>query len=471
MTRSTSDAGHRTSQAVELLIELELRRGRLRRSLRETLRAAIQDGRLVAGTRLPSSRRLATDLGVSRGVVTDTYDQLAAEGYLEVRPRTAPVIAAIASRPPPSAEPTTAGWRYDLTATSPDTGLFPRRAWVRATERALRNAPDAALDYGDHRGRIELRTALAGYLGRVRGVRVDPGRIVVTQGFTQALDLVCRALARRGATGLAVESPSLPSLWATASGPGLALTGVPVDEAGIRVDALRTVAANAAVVTPAHQFPTGAVLSRARRLALVEWAADTGGLIVEDDYDAEFRYDRTPVGAVQGLDPARVLHVGTTAKTLAPGLRLAWASVPGDLVDEVRNRKAVADSGSPAIDQLALADLIVSGEYERHVARARQAYRRRRDRMVDALARQLPRLAVRGAAAGLHVLLSLPSDVDDVEVARAAAEAGIGVQALSPMALAPTPSEPARGLVLGFGRLPEARIQPAVTMLANVLAP
>ncbi|WP_460525021.1 MocR-like pyridoxine biosynthesis transcription factor PdxR [Flindersiella endophytica] len=462
MARASESAEHRAS---ELLLELELKRGRLRRSLRETLRSAIQDGRLVAGTRLPSSRALAGDLGVSRGVVSDAYDQLVAEGYLEVRPRSAPVVAAVAGPPPPSAEAVTPGWRYDFTATTPDTGLFPRREWVRAVERALRNAPDSALDYGDHRGRIELRTALAGYLGRVRGVRADPGRIVVAQGFTQVLDLLCRTLARRGAQAIAVESPSLPDVWSTIAESGLAMTGVPVDAAGLVVDRLGT--EPAVVVTPAHQFPTGAVMSRERRLALLEWAAGTRGLIVEDDYDAEFRYDRTPVGAVQGLDPARVVHVGTAAKTLAPGLRLAWASLPAELVEEVRERKAYADSGSPAIDQLALAELIGSGAYERHVARARQAYRRRRDRLIEGLAGRLPRgFELRGAAAGLHVLLTLPPGADDVALARAAAAAGIGVRPLSPMAL----REPAPGLLLGYGRLGEARIGPAVAALAGVLA-
>jgi GntR family transcriptional regulator / MocR family aminotransferase len=209
------------------------------------------------------------------------------------------------------------------------------------------------------------------------------------------------------------------------------------------------------------------VLSRSRRLALLEWAAETRGLIVEDDYDAEFRYDRTPVGAVQGLDPARVVHIGTAAKTLAPGLRLGWVSVPEDLVAELRTRKAVADSGSPAIDQLALTELITSGAYERHVARVRQAYRRRRDRLMEGLAGRLPHgFELRGAAAGLHILLTLPSGADDVALAQAAAEAGIGVRPLSPMAL----RDPVHGLLLGYGRLGEARIGPAVVALAGVLA-
>src|SRR5882724_32528 len=210
MNRATEGLSNESRGPWELLLEVELRRGRLRRSLTEALRTAIQSGRLPAGTVLPSSRRLAVDLGVSRGVVTDTYDQLVSEGYLDVKPGVPPVVAAVAAGPPPAAEPSAPKWRFDFSATTPDVGLFPRRVWIRAVERALRAAPDAALDYGDRRGRIELRVALSAYMARVRGVRVDPGRIVVTQGFTQALDLLCRVLAGRGATTIAVESPSLP---------------------------------------------------------------------------------------------------------------------------------------------------------------------------------------------------------------------------------------------------------------------
>ncbi|HEV8637782.1 MAG TPA: PLP-dependent aminotransferase family protein [Chloroflexota bacterium] len=460
MPRSDESSG-----SPELLLELELRRGRLRRSLREVLRAAVQDGRLAAGTRLPSSRRLAEDLGVSRGVVTDAYDQLVSEGYLAVTPRSAPVVASVAGAQPPAPEPAAPRWRVDFVATTPDVGLFPRRAWVRAVERAVARAPDAALDYGDHRGRIELRQALSTYLARVRGVRVDPGRIVVTQGFTQALDLLCRVLARRGRTTVAIETPSLPDEWETVRGSGLRLVGCPVDADGLRAGMLAALGADAVVVTPAHQFPTGAVMAPARRLALLDWAAGHDGLVIEDDYDAEFRYDRTPVGAVQGLDPGLVAHVGTASKTLAPGMRLGWASLPPDLVGEVRARKGAADSGSPAVDQLAFADLLASGEYERHVARARQVYRRRRDRLLGALA-AMPRLRAQGAAAGMHVLLPLADAVDDVAVAAAAAASGVGVRALSPMHLAPAPG---RGLLLGYGRLAESRIADAVDALARVL--
>jgi GntR family transcriptional regulator/MocR family aminotransferase len=467
MNRSTQTTFDRARGARELLLDLELRRGRLRRSLTEELRAAIQQGRLVATTVLPSSRRLAADLGVSRGVVTDAYDQLVSEGYLEVKPRSAPVVAAVVAGLPPALEPRLPSWRFDFSATTPDVGLFPRRAWARAVERALREAPDAALDYGDRRGRIELRTALSAYLARVRGVRVDPGRIVVTQGFTQALDLLCRVLDERGATTVAMESPSHPELWATVEQSGLRLVGCPVDLDGLRVDELSGLDVDAVVVAPAHQFPTGVVMAPARRASLVEWAAGRGSLVIEDDYDAEFRYDRTPVGAVQGLDPGRVAHVGTASKTLAPGVRLGWISLPADLVDEVRIRKVLTDSGSPTIDQFALADLLSTGEYERHVVRARHVYRHRRDRLVRALSTSLPRLEVGGAAAGMQLLLRLSDDVDDVAIADAAASRGIGVRALSPLHL--TESQE-RGLLLGFGRLSDNRIEEGVDALSSVIS-
>jgi GntR family transcriptional regulator / MocR family aminotransferase len=451
---------------LDLLLEVELRRGRLRRSLGEALRTAIQEGRLPATTVLPSSRRLAAALGVSRGVVTDAFDQLASEGYLDVKPRSAPVVAEVVAAPPPPPEPPVPRWRFDFHATTPEVALFPRRGWIRAVERALRQAPDAALDYGDRRGRIELRSALSAYLARVRGVRVDPGRIVVTQGFTQALDLLCRVLVDRGATTVAMETPSHPELWATVRQSGLRLVGSEVDSDGIRTDELSGLGADAVVVAPAHQFPTGAVMSPARRLALLEWAATHRSLIVEDDYDAEFRYDGTPVGAVQGLDPGRVAHVGTASKTLAPGVRLGWISLPADLVEEVRIRKVLADSGSPTVDQLALADLLSTGDYERHVVRARHEYRRRRDRLVRALSRRLPKLEFRGKAAGMQLLLSLPDEVDDVAIADAAASARIGVRPLSPLHLVPSQE---RGLLLGYGRLSEGRIDQAVGALSAVI--
>jgi GntR family transcriptional regulator/MocR family aminotransferase len=450
----------------DVFLDVELRRGALRRNLRVALREAIQDGRLTAGTRLPSSRRLASDLQVSRGVVADTYDQLAAEGYLAVIPRQAPLVVAVAPPTPRTTEQERPTWPVDFVATTPDVELFPRRAWLRAMERAMRAAPNAAFDYGDHRGRPELRAALRDYLGRVRGVRTEPGRIVVTQGFTQALYLLCRVLRAGGARAIIFETPSQPNPWETITAAGLAIEAGPVDAHGLRTDLLGEAMGEAVLVTPAHQFPTGSVMSADRRSALVAWARRRDRLIVEDDYDAEFRYDRMAIGAIQGLDPGRVVHLGTTSKTLAPGIRLGWMSLPAELVDEVKAEKAALDSGSPVLEQLALADLIASGDYDRHVARARQVYRHRRDALVESVRRRLPGLRLDGAAAGLHVLLRLPESVDDVAVARAAAEHGIRVEPLSPMSLVGGPD---RGLVLGYSRLPGERMDAAVARLAEIL--
>jgi GntR family transcriptional regulator/MocR family aminotransferase len=466
MGTTSVEAIDEATGARDVFLEIDLRRGFLRRNLRSALREAIQQGRLTAGTRLPSSRRLAADLEVSRGVVADTYDQLAAEGYLTVTERQAPIIAAVAAPAPTVAATERPTWPVDFVATTPDVELFPRRAWLRAMERAMRAAPNAAFDYGDHRGRHELRAALHDYLGRVRGVRIDPERIVITQGFTQALDLLCRVLRERGATTLTFETPSQPNPWSTVVAAGLRIEAVPVDGQGIVTDGLAGLSGDAVLVGPAHQFPTGAVMAPSRRAALVAWAARRDRLIIEDDYDAEFRYDRLGIGAVQGLDPNRVVHVGTSSKTLVPGIRLGWMSLPADLVDEVRAAKAAADSGSPALEQLALADLLSSGEYDRHVARARQAYRRRRDALVGAVARRLPGLRLDGAAAGLHLLLRLPDGIDDVAISHAAEARGVRVEALSPMSLI---GGPERGLVLGYSRLSVERIDGAVATLAEVL--
>jgi GntR family transcriptional regulator / MocR family aminotransferase len=331
-------------------------------------------------------------------------------------------------------------------------------------QRALADAPDAALDYGDYRGRVELRTALSVYLARVRGVRVDPGRIVITQGFTQALDLLCRVLAASGRATVAMETPSHPGLWATVRQSGLTLAGCPVDEQGLRPAELPGLGADAVVVSPADQFPTGAVMPPARRLALIQWAATHDGLVIEDDYDAEFRYDRTPFGAVQGLDPRLVAHVGSASKTLAPGVRLGWISARAELVSDLVARKSAADSGSPAIDQLALADLLSGGEYERHVARARHIYRRRRDLLVRALAGSLaadPRRRGRDAVAAL-------ARRRHRRRRPRGSRRSTGHQHLGPLAAPPGP-QPERGLLIGFGRLPEHKIGPAVEALSSVL--
>jgi GntR family transcriptional regulator/MocR family aminotransferase len=455
----------RTTSAPELLLVLA-RDGRapLRAQLEGQLREAVGSGRLAGGVRLPSSRALAVELGVSRGVVVEAYAQLVAEGYLAVRRGAAPVVVAGGERrraPEPGSQATVP--RLDLRPGTPDLSLFPRRAWAAAQRRALQEAVDADLGYPDPAGHPRLRAALAEYLGRVRGVDADPSRIVVCGGVAEVLALVARVLRARGAVRLAVESPSHHASRGLLAHHGMDTVPTEVDEDGIDVDALAAAAPDAVVVTPAHQFPTGVVLSAARRAALAAWARRTGALVIEDDYDAEYRYDRAPVGAVQGLAPEHVIHAHSVSKTLAPGLRLGWAVLPSDLAEEVAAEKRLSDLGTPVLEQLTLAAFLARGELDRHLRHTRPVYRRRR----DALLRGLPDLPASGAAAGLHVLVRLPDGADEAAVAAAAAAHGVAVEPLGPHDLTGT-RPPA--LILGYSRLPEPALVEAAKRLRAAIA-
>jgi GntR family transcriptional regulator/MocR family aminotransferase len=435
----------------------------LRSALERTLRDAILSGALREGVRLPASRALAGALGVSRGVVSDAYGQLEGQGFLVVRPRAAPLVAAGVRRPmevPRDATPPQPAPRYDLTPTTPDVTLFPLNRWLAAVQTVARRAGPALLDYRESRGELVLREALAAHLGRTRGVVADPEQIVIVQGTSQGVDLLLRVLVQRGATRLAVEDPSHTTQHARARALGLELRPQPVDREGMVVTGLE---ADAALVTPAHQFPTGSVLSGERRRRLIDWSHASGGLILEDDYDSEFRYDREPVRALQGLAPGRVVQLGTVSKTLAPALRLGWVVAPADLAEEAARAKTLLDDFSPAVDQLALAELLERGDYDRHLRRARSVYRRRRDALLEALDRQLPELSVEGVAAGVHLVLRLPAGVSDVAVAESAARARIRVPPLSAFRLRTSREG---GLVVGYGRLHESAVEPAARALA-----
>jgi len=462
MTRATEEQFDEAS-----LWKLERHAGEsLRACLERTLRDAIREGSLRAGVELPASRRLADQLGVSRGVTSDAYAELEAQGYLEVMPRRPPVVADVAGARPAAAVAEDADVtqpRFDMTPTTPDVTLFPRRLWASALATAVREAPAAALDYGDSRGSFPLRKTLADELGRTRGVICEPAQIIVVQGASQGVDLVLRALRDTGAGRIAVEDPSLDRQQDQITGLGLELSALPVDRDGVTVDGLD---AAAVIVSPAHQFPTGAVLSGARRRELIAWSRETGGLVIEDDYDAEFRYDREPVRGLQGLHPDGVLYLGTTSKTLAPALRLGWLVVPGPLVEQLAAVKLLLDDFSPTLEQLALAEMLERGHYQRHIRRARAIYRARRDALVGALATHLPDLRVGGAAAGLSAALYLPAGSDDRAVERSASEAGIRVQALSRYAIEDRGD---RGLVIGYGRMHETAIEPAIAALGRVI--
>jgi GntR family transcriptional regulator / MocR family aminotransferase len=437
----------------------------LRAALRRTLRDAICDGALREGVRLPASRALARQLGVSRGVVSDAYAQLEAEGFLVTKERAAPLVAAVrrphAVRRAP--EPSKPVPRYDFTPTTPDVTVFPLRRWLAAYQGAARQASSSTFDYRQPRGERALREVLADHLGRTRGVVADPAQIIVVQGTAQGIDLLLRTLRRRGARCIAVEDPSHTTQHRRARAHGFELAAQPVDGEGVVVDGLD---ADALLLTPAHQFPTGCVLSGGRRRSLLRWVDDRDALLVEDDYDAEFRYDREPVRALQGMAAERVVQLGTVSKTLAPALRLGWLIAPDILVDELEEAKRLADDFSPALDQLALADLIASGEYERHLRRTRSLYRRRRDALVSALATQLPELTVEGVAAGVHLLLRLPRGSDDTAIVKEAAKARVVVEALSHYYIHATQD---RGLVIGYGRLHESAVSAATNALARIV--
>jgi len=439
----------------------------LRAGLGRTIREAIREGSLRQGARLPSSRRLAEHLGVSRGVTSDVYAQLSAQGYIVVSDRSAPLVAdlAPAARPglvEPAPEPKPP--EIDLSTWAPDTTLFPTREWLNAIAKTLRTLPSRSLDYGDPRGERALRATLSDHLGRTRGVIADPELIVVVQGARQAMDIVIRILALRGKRRIAVEDPSQTIPREQMKVVGIEPVGCPVDDEGpVLADDLD---AAAIVVTPAHQFPTGVVMSGERRRRLLAWSRSAGAVVIEDDYDAEFRYDREPVRALQGLDPDRVAYTGSVAKTFAPALRLGWLVVPADLADEAAEMKRILDSCSPRVDQLVLARLIESGDWDRHIRRVRAVYRARRDRVTEALARHLPGLEVGGVTAGLHVTVRFPPELDDVAVARSARELGVEVLPLSSFALGPAPG----GLLIGYGHTHETAIDRAVRRVARAVA-
>jgi GntR family transcriptional regulator / MocR family aminotransferase len=459
----------RTSQPRELLLELDHSGHQpLRAQVEQQLRTAIRDGRLPAATRLPSTRELARQLGVSRGVIVEAYSQLAAEGYLDSRQGAVARVAANTVRTPtPTGQPRAERVRFDFRPGLPDLSAFPRGAWLASFRRALHVAPDADLGYGDPRGAVELRAALAAYLGRVRGALAEPERMVICSGFAQGLGLVCRALHAQGARRLAMEDPSHIDQREIVRRAGLEVLPVPVDARGLVIEELETADPDAVVVTPAHQFPTGAVLAAERRTALLAWAEHRGAVVIEDDYDAEYRYDRAPVGALQGLSPERVVYAGSTSKTLAPALRLAWLALPSWLLEPVTTEKTFADLGSPRLEQLALADFLNRGDLDRHLRRTRLRYGRRRHALITALRRSVAGVEIEGIDAGLHAVARLPADVDESAALERARSRGIALAGIGEHRFTRT-SGPA-ALLLGYGRLPEPTIDAGVQELATAI--
>lgn len=460
--------------------------GGLRAGLIRALRDAVRSGRLAPGTRLPSSRSLAADLGIARNTVADAYAELVAEGWLTARqgsgtrvarrhlrdvggarqsapPRTTP---AARHAPGPAGRPDRP--RFDLTPGTSDVSAFPRTAWLAAARRALTAAPSEAFGHTTPAGRPELRTALADYLARARGVRADPARIVLCAGFPQGLSLLSRAL---GPGRIAVESYGLDFHRAVITRAGLGTVPLPVDEHGAGTGELAGLDdVRAALLTPAHQFPTGVPLHPDRRAAAVNWARTTGGFVLDDDYDGEFRYDRRPVGALQGLDPDHVVHLGTASKSLAPALRVAWMVLPDRLVDPVLALKGTGEWQSGALDQLTLADFLASGAYDRHLRGMRLRYRRRRDQLVAALADRAPHVRVSGIAAGLHAVLELPPGTEQA-VVEAARWQGLALEGLSRFRDPAAPQPVRDALVVAYGTPPDHSFAGVLDALLRALPP
>jgi GntR family transcriptional regulator/MocR family aminotransferase len=475
----------RTRFPTELLVHLDRDDPLpLHRQLEQELRAGIRAGRLTPDTPLPSTRMLAEQLTLSRGVVVEAYEQLVAEGYLTSLPGGATRVAtrATAGNARPARRAAPAAFRdtmregtlaradisIDFAYGRPDVSQFPRALWLRSVRRSLEQAPNDRLTYLDRRGAVELRTALAWYLDRVRGTTAEPERLVICNGFAQAIDLVVQLMKSRGGRRIAVEDPGDRDGRLAVARHGLEVVPIRVDQDGLTVTTLAESNADAVFLTPAHHYPTGAVLAPDRRAALMRWAADRDALILEDDYDAEFRYDREPIGSMQGLAPERVIYAGSASKTLAPGLRLGWMVVPEHLVDSLSAIKDANDRGSSALDQLAFADFLEHGEFDRHLRRMRPLYRERRDALLAALGRSLPALRPTGASAGLHVLAWLPDGVNEPDVVAAAALRGVRVNGV-----APTYSDATRapgGLVFGYGTATTSEIESGVRLVAEALA-
>ncbi len=461
---------------------LDLRRsdgGPLRRRLEHELREAVRAGRLAPGTTLPSSRTLSAELGVSRGVVVEAYAQLVAEGYLTARQGAATVVAARAvgggaalaaeggGSLAPHAPEDTGPPRFDFRYGTPDLSAFPRAAWLAAGARSLRTAADARLGYDDGRGAIELREALAAYLGRVRGVVADPALMVVSGGTRQALGVVWGVLRDAGVRRVAVEDPGWSAQHETALDAGLEPVAVSVDEHGMRVVELDPLDVDAVALTPAHQCPLGAVLAPERRAALIAWARWRGAIVVEDDYDAEYRYDREPVGALQGMAPEHVVYAGSVSKTLAPALRLGWLVLPERLAQSAAERQWRGSRGRPLADQLTLADFIARGELDRHLRRTRRSYRARRDALVAAVRVELPGAEVGGIAAGLHAVVRLPAGASERATLHAAAQRGLVLDGLGAFRRSQAAGAPA--LVLGYGNLSVPAIARGIAELRAAL--
>ncbi|MFI5529535.1 PLP-dependent aminotransferase family protein [Kitasatospora sp. NPDC051853] len=440
--------------------------GRRRAGLEDALRAAVREGRLGPGAALPSTRALARELGLARGTVTAAYDQLVAEGLLLGRPGAATTVAELPSAAPPFAAPAGSAppVLHDLRPGTPDGSAFPVRPWLAATRRVLGRARPEDFGPGDPQGRYELRAALATQLGRTRGVLTTPGQVVITTGFYQSIGLLAEVLRDSGVTELAVEDPGHRTYREAVARAGLRVPPVPVDGDGAQVE---TLTAPAVLLTPSHQYPTGVPLHPDRRRALASWARRTDGLVIEDDYDGEFRHDRRPVGAFQGLAPDRTVYCGSASKTLGPALRLGWLALPPQLVRPVVEAKERADLYTETLGQLVLAELIDTHAYDRHVRAARLRYRRRR-LLLHRLLDRHPDFTPHGVPAGLHTLVT--TGRDEAALLARCAERGIALRGLTELHHDPTAPGRRGGLLIGFAATSDHGFERAVRALDDALA-
>ncbi|MBO4269492.1 PLP-dependent aminotransferase family protein [Microbispora triticiradicis] len=437
--------------------------------LQNALRTAVREGRLQIGERLPSSRKLAVDLGVSRGLVQATYEQLEAEGYLRAFGGSA---TRVAFRPQatvvtsPEGTPA-ARMEIDFAPGRPDLNSFPARDWLWACGEATRTASARDMGYGDPRGSIRLREVIASYLRRVRGAFAGADDVVICSGFTQGAALTLAALRAAGTTSVAVEDPGHLDMPVLVRRAGLNPVFIPVDDHGLVVDELARTKATAVVVTPAHQTPTGVVLAPDRRLALLQWAEQVNGVVIEDDYDSEFRYDKQPVGSLQGLAADRVVSIGSVSKSLAPAIRLGWVLASRHLGAWIAEEKHRCDRCSPILDQLALARLIESGRFDRHLRRMRGVYAARRNTLAEAIGEHAPNLVLTGLAAGFHAVARLPEGADEAEIVDAAAQRSVGLQGLGRYRSPNSDGPP--GIVFGFGDVNENAIRRGIAAIGDLL--
>lgn len=466
--------------------------GGIGRQLAEALRNAISRGELTAGERLPSSRALAESLGVSRGTVTEAYEQLMAEGCLDAQPGASTRVAATLHEPNVSLQgspasdvdcmpaPPESAARYAAIAerlaplpSVPFSVAVPEGAvamddhWRRLSNRVRVSQVAAPSGYSDPSGLLTLRKAIADYLRKARAVRCSPENIIITEGTQQGLYLAARVLLSPGDAAW-TEDPAYPGLTSVLEERGIEVQRMAVDSQGFNVARALEMcpAAKAAFVTPSHQYPMGMPLSMPRRLALIEWARKSSGWIVEDDYDSELRYAGQPFPAMQGLDSSRVIYLGTFSKVLAPSLRLGYVVAPDCLAKAFVGARALIGRGSPLTEQHVIAAYMKEGYFETHIRRIRAIYGERRQALIDALQVELPELRTQPADQGMHIVVWLPHGLDDVAVARAANKAGIALRALSPMCSGHLPLS---GLMLGFGGFAGEQLFGAVRRLRRVL--